>query len=144
MERTYMKYMWADYLVYPLFIIVALCAFLWVGPGGFRDEAQLVYIVNTASILVTLVSIYLGLKFMTFKYVRKKIYQGSLERMRYNYSCWYTYRVFIFMFAAAINEIAYVLSGDKSCLYCLVTVAVAYLFCYPSRKQLPQEGDNVE
>ena len=101
------------------------------------DEVQ-EYVFSMCSVILTLISIPLALKLMTFKHVRAQVQQSEQ-----NYRTWALLRIVLLGTPLIYNLLMYyLLSFNTSCGYMALICAVSFFFIWPSDGKMRYEREN--
>ncbi|MDL2291745.1 hypothetical protein LJB80_01180 [Bacteroides sp. OttesenSCG-928-F21] len=106
--------------------------------GVYADNDAMKYLVNTASILLTVLIVPLSLKYFS-RILKKKIDQLPVEEAIAKYGCWSNIRLGLLGFVVLLGLIAYYLTFENIGSLCALIALTASLFCMPGERKLREE-----
>ena len=132
------------------------CAFIavWVAPillavlyetgvfqkGVFQGNAQMEYVFQSVSILLTIGLIPFALRMFNLNLV-KRIKELPLQQALKSYRIWADVRLALLVVPALINLQFYYLTLNNTGLFCAAMSLIASLFCVPSESRIKNELD---
>ena len=127
---------------------------VWVGPillsvlnetgvfqkGVFQGNAQMEYILQSVSILLTIGLIPFALRMFNLNLV-KRIKELPLQQALKSYQMWSDVRLCLLFVPAILGVSFYYLTMNTTNLFCACMALIATLFCVPSESRIKNELD---
>ena len=127
---------------------------VWVGPillsvlnetgvfqkGVFYGNAQMEYILQSVSILLTIGLIPFALRMFNLNLV-KRIKELPLQQALKSYQMWSDVRLCLLFVPAILGVSFYYLTMNTTNLFCACMALIATLFCVPSESRIKNELD---
>ncbi len=110
--------------------------------GVYAGDANMEYLLETASILITIALVPLSLKIFSVK-MEKVIKVTALENALKLYQRWSTVRLMIIAFVTFLNILIYYMTLNNIGALCGLIGVTASVFCLPGEKRLREELDIV-
>ena len=137
-------------------LTIQKCDFLgiWVAPiiiaalyetgvfqkGTFQDNAQMEYIFQSVSILLTIGLIPFALRMFNLNLV-KRIKELPLQQALKSYRIWSDVRLALLFVPAILGVSFYYVTMNTTNLFCACMALIATLFCIPSQSRIKNELD---
>ena len=137
-------------------LTIQKCDFLgiWVAPiiiaalyetgvfqkGTFQDNAQMEYIFQSVSILLTIGLIPFALRMFNLNLV-KRIKELPLQQALKSYRIWSDVRLALLFVPAILGVSFYYVTMNTTNLFCACMALIATLFCIPSESRIKNELD---
>lgn len=112
---------------------------IWAG----MEMNDVLFCLQTGSILLTLCVIPVSLKLLHWRYVRKQIVRGT-EGAEEAYLRWSSLRCSLLGFVLFFNLLLYYCTLEKANALCALILLFAYCFCWPSQTKLKAEMEPAE
>lgn len=140
MFKPVVKQLYVQYILFWLLPILILIAFEtgMLDSGFYAGDGRMEYMLETISILITIVCVPLALKLFSVVLI-KRIDEVNLEQALNRYVRWSGVRLLILEVAAVFNLVIYYLLLTNVGILCAGIAVTASLFCWPGEQRLREE-----
>lgn len=137
-----MRVLWIQLGTSLALAVLLVCLFEWnVLPEGlFAGDVLMGYVLQTLTILVTLLCLPLALKLYNRK-VSKHRPEGSLPEAISNLAHWSGRRVFTISLPIYVGIIAYYFTLNVSHIFCALIACIALCICLPIKERVLEQLD---
>ena len=136
---TLQKVMFAIVWIAPVLIVVLNETGVYQ-KGIYQGDAQMDYILQSISILLTMGLIIFALRMFNLNLV-KRIKELPLEQALKSYQKWSDVRLCLLFVPAILGVSFYYLTINTTNLFCACMALIATLFCVPSENRIKNELD---